>query len=61
MSRKCDMCGKGPGKGNQVSHSNKRNPRKFYPNLHTITVEENRTKIKKKVCSRCLKTLSKAK
>ena len=33
MSRFCDLTGKGPMSGNNVSHSKRRTKRKFYPNL----------------------------
>jgi large subunit ribosomal protein L28 len=34
MSRVCQVTGKKPISGNNVSHSNNRIKRKFYPNLH---------------------------
>lgn len=45
MSRICQVTGKGPTTGNNVSHANNRTRRRFLPNLHThrIWVEsENR-------------------
>ncbi|MCD6216566.1 50S ribosomal protein L28 [bacterium] len=60
MSQKCDICGKGPMSGNSVSHSHRKTRRKFYPNLHRVTIEENGRKVRKKICTRCLKTMSKA-
>ena len=35
MSRVCDLTGKKALKGNNVSHSNKKTKRRFYPNLQT--------------------------
>ncbi|HEU0126145.1 MAG TPA: 50S ribosomal protein L28, partial [Flavobacterium sp.] len=35
MSRICDLTGKTALKGNNVSHSNVKTKRKFYPNLQT--------------------------
>ncbi len=35
MSKKCQVTGKIPQTGNNVSHANKRTKRKFFPNLHT--------------------------
>lgn len=35
MSRICEITGKKVMSGNNVSHSNKRTRRKFYPNLQT--------------------------
>ncbi|MBT5670266.1 MAG: 50S ribosomal protein L28 [Burkholderiales bacterium] len=45
MSRVCQVTGKKPVSGNNVSHANNRNKRRFLPNLHSkrIWVEsENR-------------------
>ena len=35
MSRVCQVTGKRPVSGNNVSHANNRNKRRFLPNLHT--------------------------
>ncbi len=35
MSRVCQVNGKGPITGNNVSHANNRTRRRFLPNLHT--------------------------
>lgn len=35
MSRICQVTGKGPATGNNVSHANNRTRRRFLPNLHT--------------------------
>ena len=35
MSRVCEVTGKRPRVGNNVSHSNNKTKRKFYPNLQT--------------------------
>jgi large subunit ribosomal protein L28 len=35
MSRICDLTGKKPLKGNNVSHSNRKTKRRFNPNLQT--------------------------
>ncbi len=35
MSRVCQVTGKGPVSGNNVSHANNRTRRRFLPNLHT--------------------------
>lgn len=34
MSRVCQVSGKRPLVGNNVSHANNKNKRRFYPNLH---------------------------
>ena len=35
MSKICQVTGKIPQSGNNVSHANNRTKRKFFPNLHT--------------------------
>ena len=35
MSRVCQVTGKGPSTGNNVSHANNKTRRRFLPNLHT--------------------------
>jgi len=57
MSRTCDVCGRGTQSGNSRSHSNIATRRKFSINLQTKKIDGQR----KKVCSSCIKTTSKAK
>ena len=33
MARRCELCGKGPLVGNNVSHANNKTKRRFLPNL----------------------------
>ena len=35
MSKVCQVTGKSPQSGNNVSHANNRTKRRFFPNLHT--------------------------
>ncbi len=37
MSRRCEITGKGPMVGNNVSHAKNRTKRRFLPNLQTIS------------------------
>lgn len=39
MSRKCELTGKGPMTGNNVSHANNKTRRRFLPNLQDVTLE----------------------
>jgi large subunit ribosomal protein L28 len=55
MSKVCEICGRGAQSGHQVSHSNVKTLRKFSINLQVKKVGGQ----KKKVCSKCIKTLSK--
>lgn len=56
---KCDNCGKGPQFGHNVSFSQKKTKRKFKANIQRITVYEGGRKVRKHLCTRCIKTLSK--
>jgi len=55
MARICDACGRGSNRANNRSHSNVATKKEQHVNLQTRRIEG----IKAKVCTRCLKTLSK--
>jgi large subunit ribosomal protein L28 len=56
MAKVCDICGKGPVFGHNVSHANNKTRRTWHPNLHKVTaLKEGRT-TRIKVCSRCLRS-----
>ncbi len=38
MSRRCELSGKGPMSGNNVSHAKNRTRRRFLPNLNDVTL-----------------------
>jgi large subunit ribosomal protein L28 len=38
MSRRCELTGKGPMVGNNVSHANNKTKRRFLPNLKEVTL-----------------------
>jgi large subunit ribosomal protein L28 len=59
--RVCDLTGKRPMVGNNVSHSNRKTKRRFYPNLQEkkfFIPEENRW-ITLKICGKAIKTINK--
>ena len=39
MSRRCELLGKGPMVGHNVSHANNKTKRRFLPNLQDVTLE----------------------
>lgn len=43
MSRRCELTGKGPMTGNNVSHANNKNKRRFLPNLVDVTLASEST------------------
>ena len=61
MSRRCDLTGVGVMTGNNVSHSNRKTKRKFYPNLQTkkFFVPETGEWIILKVSTNALRTINK--
>jgi large subunit ribosomal protein L28 len=55
MAFKCDLCGKGPLVGNQVSHANNKTKKRSLPNLQTVRAVVNGSHQRIRVCTRCLK------
>ena len=57
---KCEICGKGPQFGHNVSHSKKATQRRFDPNVQQrqVLVDGERRRIY--ICMRCLRTLRKS-
>lgn len=54
MSRKCDICGKGPMYGNNISHSHTKTRTRWEPNLKRMAVKSDGVKKNIKVCMSCL-------
>ncbi len=55
MARVCEVCGKGPMTGHNVSHSHRVTKRRWLPNLQPVkTVQAKRT-VTMRVCAKCLK------
>lgn len=60
MARVCQISGKGPLVGHNVSHANNKTKKRFMPNLRTIRIElEDGTKRKIKVAASTMRTLRK--
>jgi len=56
MAKRCDVCGKGPMAGNNVSHAMNKTKRRWLPNLQPVRVDERGTHMTKKVCTQCLRS-----
>jgi len=56
MSRVCEICGKGPSFGHNVSHANNRTRRVWYPNLQRVRGLRNKNVVKMRVCTRCIRS-----
>jgi len=61
MSRVCELTGKRPISGNNVSHSKRKTKRKFLPNLITkkFYIPEMDRWVTLKVCTSALRTINK--
>tara|TARA_Y100000590_G_scaffold248835_1_gene279600 strand:- start:996 stop:1274 length:279 start_codon:yes stop_codon:yes gene_type:complete len=59
MSRKCELTGKSPLKGHNVSHANNKVKRKFFPNLKNVTFKSDILKrnVKLNVSNSALRTV----
>jgi len=53
---KCDICGKTPLFGKQISHSHKLSNKKWSVNIQKVRVKVNNTVRKVNVCTKCLKS-----
>lgn len=56
MAMRCEICGKGPMSGNNVSHAHNVTRRRFLPNLQKVRANiEGRIKTIR-VCTRCIRS-----
>jgi large subunit ribosomal protein L28 len=61
MSRVCQVTGKGPTTGNNVSHANNKTRRRWLPNLHThrFWLEGEKRFVSLRVSSKGMRTIDK--
>lgn len=61
MARVCQVTGKGPITGNNVSHANNKTKRRFLPNLqsHRFWVESENRWVRLRVSANALRTIDK--
>ena len=55
MASLCEICGKGPSFGNNVSHSQVKTRRRWNPNIQRVRVLLNGGSTRRNVCTSCLK------
>jgi large subunit ribosomal protein L28 len=55
----CENCGKRAQVGNNVSHSKHRTKRQFKPNIQRVRVMEGNRTVRKYMCAKCIKALTK--
>lgn len=58
MAAKCELCGKGPQSGNNVSHANNKTRRRWSVNLRPVRakVAGNPNSTRMRVCTGCIKS-----
>jgi large subunit ribosomal protein L28 len=59
MANKCDICGRTPQWGHNVSHSKRRTNHMWGVNVQKHTVFVDNSSVRLYVCTRCLRTLNK--
>ncbi|MCH8956440.1 50S ribosomal protein L28 [candidate division KSB1 bacterium] len=56
MAKRCDICGKGPMVGNNVSHAHNTTKRRWLPNLKRIRAKIDGQVKRIRVCTQCIKS-----
>lgn len=57
MAKVCDICGKRPQTGNNVSHAHNKSKRRFLPNLQSVRHQTESGQVTKlSVCTRCIRS-----
>jgi len=54
MAKICQICGKGPVSGNNVSHAHNKTKRRFLPNLQRVRVKADNGSKQILVCTSCI-------
>ncbi len=56
MARVCDVCGKGPQSGNNISHAHNVTKRRWSANLRPVRARVNGGTRKLRVCASCIRS-----
>ncbi|RME07339.1 MAG: 50S ribosomal protein L28 [Deltaproteobacteria bacterium] len=56
MAKVCELCGKGPQVGNNVSHANNKTKRVWQPNLQRVRSLVGKQVRRIRVCTRCIRS-----
>jgi len=56
MSKRCEVCGKGPSTGHHISHAHNKTKRRWLPNVQSIRVKVNGGTRRMKICTTCIKS-----
>jgi large subunit ribosomal protein L28 len=55
MAKVCEICGKKPISGNNISHAHNKTRRRWLPNLQQVHASVSGKKVNMRVCASCLK------
>lgn len=56
MAKRCEICGKGPAVGRNVSHAHNVTPRRFQANIQRVKAVVNGGVKRIRVCTRCIRS-----
>lgn len=56
MSKVCEICGKRPQVGYNISHAHNKSKKTWYPNLQKVRILQNGQAKRLKVCTGCIKS-----
>lgn len=57
MAKRCEICGKGPVSGNNVSHAHNKTRKRWLPNLQKVHIKKpNGNYTTMKVCTSCIRS-----
>jgi large subunit ribosomal protein L28 len=56
MAKVCEVCGKRPVVGRNISHAHNVTPRRFEPNLQRVRVVHKGAVKRMRVCTRCIRS-----
>lgn len=55
MAKVCEICGKKPVSGNNISHAHNRTRRRWLPNLRSVRAKIDGKILRIRVCASCIK------
>lgn len=55
MAKRCEICGKGPATGNNVSHAHNKSRRRWLPNLQRVRAMVDGRIQRVRACTRCIR------
>ncbi len=56
MAKRCEICGKGPIVGNNVSHAHNLTKRRWLPNLQKVRAKVDGRTVRMLVCTECIRS-----